>query len=176
MANAVQPIRQRAPAPMRAHSAGDTSTLGAQLELSPPALVRLLSVTGTKSDFVLSASDGSLSVKVRLTVSSVPASQVTIGTRGAWLDWQRSTLTYRCNRVALSRMELRLLVALLEHSPQPASRAELVSALWETDASTAVERERALSVWICMLRRRLTEIGLPGAITTIRKGGYSLSL
>ena len=48
------------------------------------------------------------------------------------LDWSRSTLSYRNGRVTLTRMELRLLLALLEHAPEPAPCQSLAQAtpLW----------------------------------------------
>jgi len=157
---------------------GQTRTITAQLSATPKALARLLSVSGTESDFVLVSRDGSTAVRVGLAVSSVPDAQLPIGSKGAVLDWSRSTVSYRGNQVSLTRMELRLLVALLEVAPEPASREHLVAKMWGRACTTACRGkgvgENVLPVWIRALRCRLATIGLQDVIRTVRKVGYAL--
>jgi len=150
--------------------------LTAQLYLSPAATVRLLSVSGRQSEFVLSALDGETTVRVGLAISTVPGSELSIGKSGVVLNWSRSTLTHRGARVKLSRMELRLLLALLEDAPQPVSYRALIESLWDANPARARQHCAALQVWVCTLRRRLASIGLPNAITTKRQFGYSLTI
>jgi DNA-binding response OmpR family regulator len=167
------PIRRTVARP-RSGGRSALQTITAQLQLSPGALVRLLSISGRQSQFVLSAVDGTLTVHVGLAVSRVPDSELAIGASGMVLDWSRSTIALRSNRARLTRMELRLLVALLEYAPGVAPAKELVRILWE---GSGVPRQRgmaALPVWVCALRRRLASIGAPDAIRTVRRVGYSL--
>jgi DNA-binding response OmpR family regulator len=157
---------------------GDRRALTAQLYLSPAGMVRLLSVSGTQSEFILSAVDGRTTVRVGLSVSSVPDSQLAIGHSGVVLDWSRSTLGYRGSAVRLTHKELRLLLALLEYAPEPAPNRALIAALWDGNVRRSREKAylAALPVWVCTLRRRVAAIGLPNAVRTVRRVGYALAL
>jgi len=150
--------------------------IAAQLRVTPAALVRLLSISGHQSDFILTAANGSTAVRVALAITTVPDSELEIGTKGALLDWSKGVLSYRGNRVTLTRLELRLLVALLELAPKPATKDYLIEMLWEANGPRRVKLRTALPVWIHTLRRRLAFLGLPDAIRTERREGYSLTL
>ena len=150
--------------------------LSAQLRLTRLAMLRLLNITATESDFILSSVKSSVTVRVALAVSTVPDSELVLGPSGATLDWANCAIRYNGNRVALTRMELRLLVALLEAAPNPASRRELAEMLWHDRKTKPKQPAMALPVWICALRRRLAAAGLPDAIRTVRQHGYSLEL
>src|SRR5439155_25346092 len=91
---------------------GELQTVTAQLRVTAASLARLLSVSGSQSDFVLASVDGSTTVRVGLAVSSVPDAQLMLGCRGVVLDASRSTIPRGANCVSLTRMELRLLIAL----------------------------------------------------------------
>jgi len=153
---------------------GQLKTVTAQLSVTSASLARLLSVSGSQSDFILSAVDGSTTVRVGLAVSSVPDALVTIGNRGLTLDWSRSTLTLGSRRVPLTRMELRLLAALVEYAPKPAPRRHLISRMWPSLSPSSHERDLALAVWIHALRRRFASVGVRNAIVTVRNVGYCL--
>ena len=156
--------------------AADTKIINAQLSITAASLARLLSVSGSQSDFILSSADGSTTVRVGLAVSSVPDSILVVGGRGVVLDWSRSTISLGSNRVSLTRMELRLLIALLEYAPAAAPREHLIASLWGTKSPRALkERNVDLPVWICALRRRFAAIGLPRAIVTVRNTGYAFA-
>lgn len=174
----VSQLRQRATRPTHARAGGERKALTAQLYLSPAAMVRLLSVSGTQTEFILSAVDGRTTVRVGLSVSTVPDSQLAIGHSGVVLDWSRLTLNYRGTAVRLTRKELRLLLALLEYAPEPAPNRAIIAALWDGSGRRARERAclSALPVWVCSLRRRLAAIGLPHAVRTVRRVGYALVL
>jgi DNA-binding response OmpR family regulator len=171
----VRDITSRTP-PSRRGRTEQLRTVTAQLSLTTAALGRLLSVSGSQSEFVLASADGSTSVHVDVAVSSVPDAELVIGQRGVVLDWSRGTLTLGQNRVSMSRMEVRFLAALMECAPNAASRAHLVSRLWPTDASREADRDKALSVWIFALRRQLETIGIANGILTVRGVGYLLNI
>ena len=176
-----QPVPQQAIVRGLKHprrSNGDPSalhTVTAQLKLTSASLVRLLSVTGARTDFVLASADGETTVRVGLTVSSVPDAELLLGRRNVVLDWSRWTIAYGHNRGSLSRMELRLLAALMDSAPEAATREHLVSRLWE-GAHRGSDCERAVAVWVFALRRKFAAIGLPRAIRTVRGTGYRLSI
>jgi len=151
-------------------------TITAQLGLTSASLVRLLSVTGAQSDFILTSADGSTTVHVALAVSSVPDGEIAFGNGRVVLDWSRSTIAHGTQRVSLSRMELRLLAVLMECAPEAASREHLVARVWPMDSSRCTGREHALPVWIFQLRRHFEAIGLRDAIRTVRGVGYRLVL
>ncbi|MEX2154930.1 MAG: winged helix-turn-helix domain-containing protein [Gemmatimonadaceae bacterium] len=148
----------------------------AQLSVADGALARLLNVSGSQTDFVLASADGSTTVRVGLAVSSVPDAELVLGSAGVVLDWARSTIMRGANCVSLTRMELRLLVVLMDSAPAPATREHLIARLWPSESSRAQELDAALPVWICALRRRFAAIGLPHAIRTVRSTGYGLCL
>ncbi len=149
--------------------------VGARLSLSSQALTRLLSVSGSEHDFVLSSLDGSTSVRVHLAIATVPDAAVTLGQSGIELDWTASTLSARGQKIALTRMELRLLGALLERAPEVSPRSHLISRLWP-GAKVCRDSEGALAVWICAIRRRFSALGVSEPIRTVRNSGYTLSL
>ena len=150
--------------------------LSAQLRVTRAGLLRLLNVTAAETDFILSSPKSSVTLRVGLSVSAVPDSELVLGSSGATLDWATGAICCNGNRVTLTRMELRLLVALLEAAPQPASRRDLVATLWQDGKTRQKQRAAALPVWICTLRRRLAAAGLPDAIRTVRRHGYSLEI
>lgn len=156
--------------------ASEVRTVSAQLRVTAASLARLLSVTGSYSDFMLSSADGATTIRVELAVSSVPDGELVLGNGGIVLDWSRSTITRGAQRVSLTRMELRLLCALMEYAPGAASREQLASRLWPSHSDPAHKPDMALPVWICGLRRRLASLGLRDAIETVRHTGYRLSL
>jgi DNA-binding response OmpR family regulator len=75
----------------------------------------------------------------------------------------------------LSRTELRLLAALLEGEGQVMSRADLIRRVWPGDELELADRENALGVYVCSLRKRLSMIGVGSALVTVRYVGYLIS-
>ena len=160
---------------LQIESEGDLQTITARLSLGGRGLARLLGVSGEQSRFILSSQDGSLSVQVMLSVLTVPEGEQVLGNGTLLLDWSRGTLAHGGRRTTLSRMELRLLAALLEHAPHVVTREQLVSRLWPDHAQQPV-RENSLKVWVCQLRRHFVAVGLPEAIHTVRGTGYCLRI
>ncbi len=145
----------------------------ARLSLTEASLRRLLALTGSYSDFVLSAADGSLAVRVDVQVAALPNATFSLG-RGVVLDWASSTISRGFNRATLTRMELRLLAILAEAAPATVSYSMLARRLWR--AGWGKGGDGALAVVVCALRKRFIALGMPAAIRTVRGEGYSLAL
>lgn len=150
-------------------------TIVARLSLSPASLARLLLVSGSDGDWILSSKDGSTTVKVRLSVGSIPDASLTLGRSNVELDWTRSTLSLKGRQVSLTKMELRLLGALLEQHPGTATKQHLCARLWPTE-KTCRDGEGALAVWIHALRRHFSALGLSDVVVTVRSEGYRLDV
>lgn len=127
-----------------------------------------------RGDVVITARGGGAAVRARLTIVGEHLVEQRFETPGVTVNWATSTVTHRLNRVALSRTEMRLLSALVDAEGEPVKRSELVAAAWPR--ADANERYGHLSVYMCMLRKRLTDIGLGDAVRTERGIGYSLHL
>ena len=76
---------------VRGRTGADQRTVRARLKLTEASLERLLALTGSYNDFVLSAADGSATVRVGVEVSSVPGAAVPLGS-GVVLDWATMTI------------------------------------------------------------------------------------
>jgi DNA-binding response OmpR family regulator len=150
--------------------------VSATLMMSDAASQRLLSVlAGGTTEFRLSSADGSLMVRLRMAVSAAQAAEEHIKD-GLFVDWSRSTVSNHSNRVRLSRTEMRLLEALLHAGGTTMTRSQLIERVWAGSSLRRSERENALTVYICTLRKRLSGIGLGGALVTVRRMGYRLAL
>jgi DNA-binding response OmpR family regulator len=151
-------------------------TLDARLELSSAAGERLLvALQDGVHDFVLSSRDGSMSAKLRLSLPPTSISEHRIGGSTVFIDWSAATVALGQSRASLSRTELRLLAALLEGEGQPMSRADLIRRVWPADELELADRENALGVYICSLRKRLSMIGAGSALATVRYVGYLIA-
>jgi DNA-binding response OmpR family regulator len=162
----------RRPRPAARHS---ERVIDARLETSPATSDRLLDAlsSGTR-DFVLTSTDGRLSARVRLTIANVSMSEHELAGAKVVIDWSQSTAAHGPRRVAFSRTELRLFAALLDANGRPLPRRGLIERIWPDDAHRMMERENALAVYVCSLRKHLTMIGVGGALRTIRGVGYQL--
>lgn len=89
--------------------------------------------------------------------------------RGALLNTGDNTLTYKNEKIQLSKNEFRILTILLKNKGKVVSREKLMEGLWETDSFVD---ENTLSVNVSRLRRRLEAAGLENAITTKFGVGY----
>ena len=169
----VQPLSSFSP---RLVGGSNDRRLTATLLMSDAASQRLLGViAGGETNFRLSAPDGSLMLRLRLAVSTTTAAEEHIRDR-VFVDWSRSTVSNESNRVRLSRTELRLLEALLRANGATVTRAQLIDRVWAGSNLRRSERENALTVYICTLRKRLSAIGLRNALATVRRMGYRLTL
>ena len=91
--------------------------------------------------------------------------------KGVELDVVRGCVKCQEQQVDLSKNELKILHALLEHKEKIVSREELMEKLWESDAYVD---ENTLSVNVNRLRKKLSAVGLDGFILTKKGIGYRI--
>ena len=89
--------------------------------------------------------------------------------RGALLHTGDQSLTYRDEKISLSKNEYRILLVLMENKGRVVSREKLMEQLWETDCFVD---ENTLSVNVNRLRKRLESAGLRDFIKTKFGVGY----
>lgn len=89
--------------------------------------------------------------------------------RGAILNTGDNTITYKGERIELSKNEYRILLALMEAKGKVVSREKLMERLWETDAFVD---ENTLTVNVGRLRKKLDNAGLEDFISTKFGVGY----
>lgn len=89
--------------------------------------------------------------------------------REAILNTGDNTLTYKDERVELSKNEYRILYTLMEAKGKVVSREKLMESLWETDAFVD---ENTLTVNVGRLRKKLENAGLQEFISTKFGVGY----
>jgi DNA-binding response OmpR family regulator len=158
--------------PFRAERAFDlileTSAGGGQ------RLMRAL-VDGAR-EFVLLAADGTPAARVRLRLATGACTQHDVGGVRITIDWLQATIARGPRRVTLSRTELRLLAVFVEAGARATSRAELIERVWPRSDLAPAERENALAVYVCSLRKRLGAVGVERAIATVRGFGYRMLL
>lgn len=94
-----------------------------------------------------------------------------IEAKGLRLDLAKGTVTAGAKAAALTRNELQILAALMEHPGEIVSRGDLIEMLW--DSQIYID-DNTLSVNVTRLRGKLAELGVPGLITTRRGMGYQL--
>lgn len=89
--------------------------------------------------------------------------------RGAILNTADQSLSYKNEKIPLTKNEYRILLALLESIGRVVSREKLMQKLWETDSFVD---ENTLTVNIGRLRKKLDSLGLTEFITTKFGVGY----
>lgn len=174
VANFAEPLRRRL-RQSESVSPSQFCTLEARIDASAAGSARILrALHAGCGTFVLSATDGRMSARVRLTVMNAAAaeSEYKLGATRVTVDWSRSTIANRARRASLSATELRLLSALLGGEGRPLSRAALISQVWPNDSDPDADRENGLGVYIHSLRKRLRSIGAGDALKTVRGFGY----
>ncbi len=90
---------------------------------------------------------------------------------GAILNMDSATLTYRNQRMELTKNEYRILQVLLENKGRAVSRDRLMEHLWDSDSFVD---DNTLTVNINRLRKKLKEAGLEDMITTRKGLGYQI--
>jgi len=167
---AISPSRQ--PEARRALQA--EYALDAVIETTAQSGRRLVAaLEGGAREFVLSASDGS-AIRVRIRLANTTRTQYRLGDFRIVVDWANAAVEYGEHRVTLSRTELRLLAVLIAASPAAVCRGELIERIWPGEGPSIEERENALAVYVCSLRKRFSVLGLKGVIETVRGFGYRL--
>ncbi|RCX23709.1 DNA-binding response OmpR family regulator [Fontibacillus phaseoli] len=92
---------------------------------------------------------------------------------GLRLNLSRNELIYHTHRIQISKNEQLLAECFLQQYGRTVSREQLLGTLW--DHAQFVD-DNTLTVNVARLRKRLEELGLPDAITTVRGLGYKLHL
>ena len=88
------------------------------------------------------------------------------------LNLANATLTYREQRLELTKNDLRILQVLLENKGSVVSRPTLMQRLWETNSFID---ENTLTVSIARLRKKLAALGLDNLIATKKGLGYIIN-
>ena len=88
---------------------------------------------------------------------------------GAVLNLGELTLTYKNDKLDLSKNEFKILQILLEHKNKVVSRDEIMRKLWESDSFID---DNTLTVNVTRLRKRLEDIGIKDFIKTKKGIGY----
>ena len=88
---------------------------------------------------------------------------------GAILNTGDNTLTYRDEKIELTKNEYRILLSLMENKGKVVSREKLMERLWETDVFVD---ENTLTVNVNRLRKKLEQAGLRDFIKTKHGVGY----
>jgi DNA-binding response OmpR family regulator len=155
------------------HAASETRSVTAKIVLSPRAAERLVRAVASGADrYILVTADGGLSLHVRLAIDPNQPDEQRVGNGKLVVDWPLATIASGRNRVSISRTELRLLGGLLEGNGRPVPRAQLVARAWPLDSVSPTERDNALAVYVCTLRKHLAAIGLGHTLQTVRGVGY----
>lgn len=94
-----------------------------------------------------------------------------IAHRDAMLNLTDATLSYKDEKIELTKNELKILQTLMENKERIVSRDDLMAKIWESDDYID---ENTLSVNVNRLRKKLTGIGLDNFIITKKGLGYKL--
>ncbi|MBW9154100.1 response regulator transcription factor [Clostridium estertheticum] len=90
---------------------------------------------------------------------------------GAVLNLGELTLTYKNNKLDLSKNEFKILQILLENKNNVVSRDDIMKKLWESDSFID---DNTLTVNVTRFRKRLEDIGLKDFIRTKKGIGYTV--
>ena len=88
---------------------------------------------------------------------------------GVLLSTDDGTLSYRGEKLELTKNEFRIMQVLMENNGRTVSRDTLMQRLWESDSFVD---ENTLSVNVARLRKKLESAGLEGYIVTKKGLGY----
>jgi DNA-binding response OmpR family regulator len=91
---------------------------------------------------------------------------------GMYLDRSKNTAEWQGKTVTLSQKEFLLLTCLTEKKEQIVSREKLLEILWD---DVHFIDDNTLTVNVTRVRKKLREIGIAGAIETVRGRGYRLN-
>ncbi|MFS0554889.1 response regulator transcription factor [Brevibacillus sp. 179-C9.3 HS] len=94
----------------------------------------------------------------------------TVEVAGLKLFLERMELSMYDTKIELSKKEALLLEALMNQHPRVVSRERLLEKLWDEQFVD----ENTLNVYITRVRGKLKDMGLEGAVETVRGSGYRL--
>ncbi|KFM95535.1 DNA-binding response regulator [Bacillus clarus] len=96
-----------------------------------------------------------------------------INVYGLRLNIPRNELSWKDQKVELTKNERLLTECFMRRIGKPVSREKLLETLWD---DVQFVDDNTLTVNVTRVRKKLEEIGLPKVIETIRSQGYKLSL
>ena len=164
----------------RRHDESEDSSdeiLDAKINASPRARARIVAALREGvTEFIISSIDGSVNARIHLSLAELATTEHAFPGGRMQIDWSRSTVAVEEACICLSRTELRLLAVLLDGEGKAMRRAELIARVWPQDQMTSSDRENALAVYVCNLRKRLTSIGAEDVLHTVRGVGYRLAV
>ena len=102
-------------------------------------------------------------------ISSFQGKMNVLEGKGAILNLEEITLTYKQQKLSLSKNEFKILQILLENKNKAVSREEIMVYLWESESYID---DNTLTVNVTRIRKRLEEIGLNDFIKTKKGIGY----
>ena len=86
---------------------------------------------------------------------------------GMLLNLNDASLSYKGEKMSLTKNEFRILQMLMENSGKIIARDDIIARLWEIDDNT-------LTVNVARLRKKLENVGMEGRIKTKKGIGYYL--
>ena len=89
--------------------------------------------------------------------------------KGAILNLEEVTLTYKEKKLSLTKNEFKILQILLENKNKAVSREDIMTYLWESESYID---DNTFTVNVTRIRKRLEEIGLKDFIKTKKGIGY----
>lgn len=92
--------------------------------------------------------------------------------KGVVLNLSDTTLTYKNNKIELTKNDYKILQILLENVGKVVSREDIMQRLWESDAFID---DNTLTVNITRLRKKLADFGLKDFIITKKGLGYMVN-
>lgn len=90
---------------------------------------------------------------------------------GMLLNLNDASLSYKGEKISLTKNEFRILQILMENSGKIIARDDIIARLWESDAFID---DNTLTVNVARLRKKLENVGMEGRIKTKKGIGYYL--
>ena len=90
---------------------------------------------------------------------------------GMLLNLNDASLSYKGEKMSLTKNEFRILQILMENSGKIIARDDIIARLWESDAFID---DNTLTVNVARLRKKLENLGMEGRIKTKKGIGYYL--
>jgi DNA-binding response OmpR family regulator len=106
-------------------------------------------------------------------LQSPPAPALVDSTLRLLLDPISRVVRYHNRSVRLSQREFAVLFCLSSHRGEPVAADELLTYVWGEKRAHEQSRQ-ILEVYVFQLRKKLEELGVPHAISTVRRFGYAL--
>lgn len=90
---------------------------------------------------------------------------------GMLLNLNDASLSYKGEKISLTKNEFRILQMLMENAGKIVARNDIIARLWESDEFID---DNTLTVNVARLRKKLENAGMEGRIKTKKGSGYYL--